>query len=295
MLRIEVRELQFLTAVAENRGFKRAAEQLAISQSAISQGITGLEAKLNQRLFQRSPFALTEAGERLLLYAQSRAHEELLVLQDLDDIRRGEQSKLSLAVNGSINRYHAPELVLEFCRNNPNARLQLEELPSRQVLQAVVNGGAELGIGPFQRQMPALNSVPLFEEVRTLVVAKSHHMIEQLRSKPEAALANLPLRASYLDDPEERPGTQKIRDYFKGVWEVRSISLRLHLLAQGHAIGFIGDQILVQEALCQDLEEVRGLPFSRIRRSVGLVMRRDSTLSVGAQRFVKLCRERWPS
>ena len=110
--RIESRELQILVAVAENRGFKRAADSLHLSQSAVSQAIAGLEQKLGQGLLQRSPLELTDAGERLLTYAQGQAREQAVLLQDLEDIRRGEQAKLSLAVNGSINRYHLPGLAL---------------------------------------------------------------------------------------------------------------------------------------------------------------------------------------
>ena len=292
-MRLETRELQILVAVAESRGFKRAADQLTLSQSAVSQAISGLERKLSQRLIQRSPFALTEAGMRILTYAQSQGREEALLRQDLEAIRRGEQSKLSLAVNGTINRYHAPELVLDYCEHNPNARLQLDELPSRQVIQAVVRGAVELGMGPLQTHMPALDAVPLYEELRTLVVSRDHLDIETLRDDPETSLARLPLLASYLDDPEERPGAQRIRDHFSRVWQVRSISLRLRLLAAGHAVGYVSDQVLVQEPLCERLEEVAGLTFSRIPRSVGIFYRKDSTLSPGARRFVKLCRERW--
>ena len=282
-----------LVAVAECRGFRRAAEQLAVSQSAVSQAITGLETKLGQRLLQRRPVELTDAGERLLTYAQSHAREESQLLRDLEGIRRGAQARLSLAVNPTINRYHAPELVLDYCERQPDARLQLDELPSRQVIQAVVNGTAELGMGPFQRQMPALDCIPLYEELRILVVAAQHPARRALGSDPLAALTELPLLASYLDDPEERPGERRIRDHFSQVWEVRSISLRLKLLAAGRALGYVSDQLLVQEPLCRDLVEVAGLPFSRIPRSVGIFFRRDATLSPGARQFVKLCRERW--
>ena len=295
MSRVETRELHILAAVVENRGFKRAADSLHLSQSAVSQAIAGLEQKLEQRLLHRTPLSLTAAGERLLTYAQHHAREEALLLQDLEDIRRGEQSKLALAVNGTINRYHLPDLALAYCERNPNARLQLDELPSRQVLQAVVSGAAELGMGPFQRYMPALDALPLYDELRTLVVSSRHPLINELRANPLEALARIPLLASYLDDPEERPGTERIRDRFSRVWEVRSISLRLRLLAAGHAVGYVSDQVLVQEPLCEAVEEIAGLPFSRISRSVGLVYRKDSALSPGARRFVKLCQERWPS
>lgn len=292
-LRLETQELRVLTAVAECRGFKRAAEQLAVSQSAVSQAITGLERKLDQRLFHRRPLELTEAGMRLLTYAQSQAREEAQLLGDLVAIRQGEQSQLSLAVNGTINRYHAPELVLDYCAQHPFARLTLDELPSRQVIQAVVSGAAELGMGPFQSHMPALESIPLFDELRILVMAAGHPAIAQVRREPETSIGELPLLASFLDEPEERPGAQRIRDHFSRVWEVRSISLRLRLLAEGHAVGYVSDQLLVHEPLCEQLEEVAGLAFSRIPRSVGIFYRKDAVLSAGARRFVKLCRARW--
>ena len=292
-IRLETQELRVLTAVAEHRGFKRAAEQLAVSQSAVSQAITGLERKLDQRLFLRRPLELTEAGMRLLTYAQNQAREEAQLMGDLGAIKLGEQSNLSLAVNGTINRYHAPALVLDYCRQHPYARLHLDELPSRQVIQAVVSGAVELGMGPFQSHMPALESIPLYDELRTLVVAVDHPSIADLRAAPAKALVELPLLASFLADPEERPGNQRIRDHFSRVWEVRSISLRLRLLAEGHAVGYVSDQLLVHEPLCEDLEEVAGLAFSRIPRSVGVFYRKDAVLSAGARRFVKLCRERW--
>ena len=91
-MRLETQELRILVAVAEHRGFRRAAEQLSISQSAVSQAVTGLERKLGQKLLRRRPVELTDAGMRLLTYAQSHAREEAQLLQDLEGIRRGGQA-----------------------------------------------------------------------------------------------------------------------------------------------------------------------------------------------------------
>jgi DNA-binding transcriptional LysR family regulator len=292
-MRIETQELRILAAVVENRGFNRAADKLSISQSAVSQAVAGLERKLDQRLLERSPLAPTEAGMRLLTYAQHQAREEELLLGDLRDIRRGQSARLSLAVNSAINRYHAPSLLDAYCTHHPYARLKIEELPSRQVIQAVVAGTAELGMGPFQTHMPAVECLPLFDELRTLVISRHNPHAERILERPVEGLAELPLLASYLDDPEDRPAMQRIRDHFSRVWEVRSIGLRLELLAAGHAVGYVSDLLLAHEPLCEDLVEVAGLPFSRIPRSVGLFYRKDESLSEGARNFVTLCREKW--
>ena len=68
-MRLEMQELRVLAAVIESNGFKRAAEKLYISQSAVSQAVASLERKLDQRLLQRKPLELTEAGQRILTYA----------------------------------------------------------------------------------------------------------------------------------------------------------------------------------------------------------------------------------
>ncbi|MCZ6829228.1 MAG: substrate-binding domain-containing protein, partial [Gammaproteobacteria bacterium] len=167
------------------------------------------------------------------------------------------------------------------------------ELPSRQIIQAVVTGAVELGMGPFQTHMPAFHCQPLFDEVRTLVVSRRHPLAQQLLDDPEAVLSQVPLLASYIDDPEERPAMQRIRDHFSQVWEVRSISLRMELLAAGYGVGYVSDLVLANEPLSAELAVVEGVPFARIGRSVGLFYRKDSDLSTGARTFLDLCRARW--
>ncbi len=292
-MRLETQELRIFAAVIENNGFKRAADRLHISQSAVSQAVANLERKLDQRLLQRKPLEVTEAGRRILAHAQHAAREEELLLADLTDIKQGQRAKLSLAVNSAINRYHAPELLQQYCAQNPYARLQIEELPSRQIIQAVISGGVEVGMGPFQTNMQAFHCQPLFDEVRTLVVSRHHPLIRTLMEDPMSALSQVPLVASYIDDPEERPAMQRIRDRFSQVWEVRSITLRMELLAAGYGVGYVSDLVLAKEPLSAELAVLEALPFARIARSVGVFYRRDSSLSSGASKFVELCQQRW--
>ena len=87
---------------------------------------------------------------------------------------------------------------------------------------------------------------------------------------------------------------QRIRDRFSQVWEVRSIGLRLELLAAGYGVGYVSDLVLAKEPLGEELVVVDSLPFARIGRSVGLFYRKDSSLSAGAQSFLQVCRQRWP-
>lgn len=295
MIRIENQELRVFAAVVEQNGFNKAAEQLCVTQSAVSQALANLERKLDARLLHRSPLRLTEAGARFLVYARNNAIEEERVLTDISEIQQGEAASLSLAVNSMINRYHAGTLINRYCGLHPFAQLSIEEMPSREIISAVMSGRVELGIGPFQTNMRAFEMINLFQETRSLVISRHYPDVEKVMAMPEQNLSQVPLIASFIDDAEDRPGGRRIRDHFSRHWQVRSISLRLELLAAGRGAGFVSDQVLVEDKLCEDLLVIDKLPFARIRRTVGILYRRGSELSEGAKKFIDICTKRWPS
>jgi len=274
MIRIENQELRVFAAVVEQNSFNKAAEQLCISQSAVSQALANLERKLDVLLLHRSPMKLTEAGARLLIHARNTAAEEERVLTDLSAIQQGEEASLSLAVNSMINRYHAGALIN---------------------ISAVMSGRVEFGIGPFQTNVRAFDTIDLFQEIRSLVISRDYPGVDKLMAEPEQYLNQVPLIASYIDDAEDRPGGRRIRDHFSRHWKVRSISLRLELLAAGRGAGFVSDQVLLEDKMCANLLVIDKLPFARIGRTVGIFYRRGTELSEGARKFIEICTKRWPN
>src|SRR5687768_17867291 len=89
MPRADLNDLQVFLAVARERGFTRAAAQLGVSQSALSQTVRGLEARLGLRLLARTTRrgAPTEAGERLLRTLGPRFEEIDAELQGVRESR----------------------------------------------------------------------------------------------------------------------------------------------------------------------------------------------------------------
>ncbi|MFB0969950.1 MAG: LysR family transcriptional regulator, partial [Pseudomonadales bacterium] len=63
-IHIDINEIRVFKAVYDNNGFKKAADKLFVTQSAVSQTIANLEHKLDGLLLQRNPLKLTEAGVR---------------------------------------------------------------------------------------------------------------------------------------------------------------------------------------------------------------------------------------
>jgi DNA-binding transcriptional LysR family regulator len=290
-MQIERNELRCFQAVIETGGFSRAAERLDLSQSAVSQTIANLEHRLGTVLLRRGhPPQLTEAGIRLLRFAEKVLNEERETLADIAQIKSGALSTLSLALAPATNARFGVALLRDFCERNPLTRLKVVVAPSREIVHGVSDGRWELGFGPFQHSMPEYFSFhPCFPETRRLMIAADHPARAALRKDPVAALHTLPLITSYLEDSARRPGSQRIRNAFGSVWEVSHMELRLALAAERKGATFVTDLIEPPEGLVP----VEGLPFSNIERQVGVYYLRHQALSQAGARFLALCREKW--
>ena len=291
-MQIERNELRCFQAVIEAGGFSRAAERLDLSQSAVSQTIANLEHRLGAVLLRRGqPPQLTEAGIRLLRFAESVLNEERETLADIAQIKSGALATLSLALSPAANARFGVALLRDFSQRNSLTRLKVVVAPSREIVHGVSDGRWELGFGPFQHSMPEYFAFhPCFSETRRLMIAADHPSREALSRDPEAALRTLPLITSYLDDSARRPGGQRLRNAFGSVWEVSHMELRLALAAEGKGATFVSDLVT---SVPPELVAVEGLPFSRIERQVGVYYLRHQPLSQAGARFLALCREKW--
>jgi DNA-binding transcriptional LysR family regulator len=287
-MQIERHEIRVFSAVVEESGFSRAAERLSISQSAVSQAVANLEHKLDTQLLMRGKQPeLTEAGNRVFRYAQIVLKEEQATLEDIQQIRTGALSTLSLAVNSMVNRCFAPALLLEFCDRNPLTRLKLDVAPSKEIIYGVDDDRWELGFGPFQSRMPGhFVTRSCLQERRQLVVHENHPAFRTFMDAPEQAIADATLLTSYLDDGIKLGGGARLRDAFQGVWEISNLDLRLALAEAGKGVTYLSDHLLKDLA---GLHVIEGLNLSAIDRQVGLYYKKHKPLTEGAKRFVAIC------
>ncbi|MFT6287510.1 MAG: DNA-binding transcriptional LysR family regulator [Alcanivorax sp.] len=293
-MRFENSELRAFRAVIEEGAFKRAAEALHLSQSAVSQAVAGLESKLETPLVLRGKkLGLTDAGRRVFDHAVEVLRDEEQTLEDLALLRKGGLETLNLALSASINRFYAPELISAYYQRNPGIRLKLAELPSRSIIYAVLSGNAELGMGPFQKHMPAFDTIALYSDSRHLVVSPCHPQYQQMMEGEARVLKQTPLIASALDNPDMRPSIQRLRDQFSTVWEVSSLSLRIHMVAEGMGVAFIDARLLREHPQCRDFTIMDDVSFGRIEKQVGLYYQAGKKLSKSAQDFIDLCAEKW--
>jgi DNA-binding transcriptional LysR family regulator len=163
--RIDLTSLQLFVAVCELGSIGRAAEREFIAASAVSKRLSDLEATLDTPLLYRHTRGvdLTPAGESLLHHARS-------VLFSLEKMQ-GELSEYADGVRGHV-RVHAsisavvqflPEDLGRFIQDHPEVKIDLEEHLSTEVLRAVQEGAADLGIcntGVLKARAPTGYALP---------------------------------------------------------------------------------------------------------------------------------------
>lgn len=194
--KMELRQIQYVVALAETLNFGRAADMLGIGQPAVSQQIARLERELGVVLFERSSRSvrLSDAGERLA--PQARA--VLAALAQADSAARGVgvernvQTRLgsSAGLGARLDR-----LLVALKSSSPTVTVELVRSPRATRLDMVRSG--QLGC-TFVRGMesaPGLDLVQVWEDA-LLVVVPAHHPAADHDAVSLADLAQLPLRLS---------------------------------------------------------------------------------------------------
>ncbi|WKE64585.1 LysR family transcriptional regulator [Gallaecimonas kandeliae] len=291
-MRLENGELRTFHTLARTGGFRAAAKELHLTQSAVSQAIKQLETKLGQPLLIRErPIKLTEAGRRLYRHADDQLRQEQLVLGDLARLARGANQQLSVAIDSTNNRFAGPDLIAQFSQQWPETRLRIIEQPSRDIVQSVMSGEVELGLGPFETRMPQFECIPIYEETRRLLVSPTHPLHQQQMSLSQ--LRKIPLVVSSLDEPDQRPYQEKLRDRFQMIWQISSLNLRLNLIDRGLAVGYVSDRVTCELPQVQHLRALSEFEFAAIQRQVGIFFRKGRELSPAALDFIGVCKDYW--
>jgi DNA-binding transcriptional LysR family regulator len=161
-LRIELRHLAALRAVAEEGSFGAAAAKLGYTQSAVSQQIATLERAVGERLIDRPGgprrVSLTEAGEVLLGHAERVVAGMEAAWADLQALASGDSGTLRVGTYQSVGARILPELMRRFVALRPGVEVHLTESTSDQELLDLVERGEvdlsftvlPLADGPFE-------------------------------------------------------------------------------------------------------------------------------------------------
>lgn len=190
---MELHQLRYFAAVAEQASFTRAAERCFVSQPSLSQQIINLEKELGQPLIERlgRTVRLTDAGKAFYERA-------VKILGAVDEARECVQHETgwkegTLAIGGilTVAPYLLPDLVREFRKRLPEARVSVRENFTAAVVQDCLSGELDLGIVALPIDDERLIVEPLFTE-ELLLAMPARHPLSRKRTITPADVAEQP-------------------------------------------------------------------------------------------------------
>ena len=188
---LKLEALEQFVAVARTRNFTRAAEELHLSQSALSRSIQKLEEQLGQPVFERKPreVLLTDLGTLLL----KRATDILKLVEDTfsELSEAGRRGRIRLGVIPTIAPYFLPGLLSRFSQEHPDIGVLLQEDTTEELIRRCSHGDIDLAILALPVIAKYIEVEALFEEELLLVVA-SGHPLEKVRNITAASVDAYP-------------------------------------------------------------------------------------------------------
>jgi LysR family transcriptional regulator, transcriptional activator of the cysJI operon len=174
---MDTRQLAAFCAVVDRRSFSQAAEQLGVTQPAVSLQIRSLEKRLGQRLIDRSGRRVepTEAGQRLYRSAQRLLALEQQLLEEVAGEGEGELSgRLEIGCSTGPGATILPLLLCEFQEANPGVAISLSVSDTQHVVDAVARRELELGIVGATPRHRSVAYEPFFRDEVVLVCPPDH-------------------------------------------------------------------------------------------------------------------------
>jgi LysR family transcriptional regulator, hydrogen peroxide-inducible genes activator len=173
---MNLRELQYLVALADHRSFKRAAEACLISQPTLSTQIRKLEEELGVALFERSPrnVMLTPAGQDAVTRARRILGEVEEMRREARRQGRPEAGMVRLGVFPTLGPYLLPHVMPRIRARFPELELRLVEEKSDPLLERLREGKLDAAVLALPVHDANLHCEPLFDEPFMLAVPKGH-------------------------------------------------------------------------------------------------------------------------
>jgi DNA-binding transcriptional LysR family regulator len=290
---VDLSHLEVLVAVAQEKGFSRAAERLHRTQPAVSQTIRRLEEELGKRVFDRSSKdgTLTDAGRVLYAYALqilNLRRDARAAIQELGDLHRG---KLVIAAN-EYTVVHLLPLVSAYRTRHPNIKLEVKRSLASEIPSELLRRDAEIGLLTYRPAQPGLAGMPVARDDLALLVAPDH----RLARRASVSIRELGAE-SFLAHNVRSPYRERVVQTFDRyrtplniVIELPSLDAIKRLVERGLGVALMPRRVAQDEIARGDLVAIT-VREMRFRRLVHVVYRDGADLSHAARAFLACARE----
>lgn len=230
---IETSQLQTLVAVTKAKSFSKAAEDLGVTQSAISQSIKNLEGKLEIKIFKRSGknVVLTPEGERLYQFGSHFLSEMKDTLDDLQSDKELMRGKVRIGTLTGIGKSWLAHEIVVYAKENPDLRLSVRMGHQEELLSDFENNVLDILILP-EDELPTHGEREFFlEEKSTLVFPKDN---KEFSFKSKLTLSQLEQLPTILFDKDDQLFFKWCRSKFKSI--PKKMNIRFTVNSHGHML-----------------------------------------------------------
>lgn len=230
---IETSQLQTLVAVTRARSFSKAAGDLGVTQSAISQSIKNLESKLDIKIFKRSGknIVLTPEGDRLYQFGSHFLSEMRDTLDDLKSDKESMRGKVRIGTLTGIGKSWLAHEIVIYAKENPDLILSVRVGHQEDLLRDFENNILDILILP-EDELPTHGEREFFIEEKATLVFPKNNLDFHFKSK--LTLEKLEKLPAVLFDNDDHLFYKWCRVKFKAV--PKKLNIRFTVNSHGHML-----------------------------------------------------------
>ena len=290
---MDLDQLHTFLEIVRLKSFSKAAQTCYRTQPAISAQVRQLEQELGATLFERfgTKISLTVAGRIFAEYAEqilSLRRKAQDAINELEKVPRGE---LIIAANEATCIYVLPGVFAEFKKQFPNVQLHVDRSYGTRVVQAVLDNLADFGITQLPVHEKKLQVVNIHSDEINLLVPGGHRLASYERVMP----SDLLMEALLL--PKTGTTRARLNAWLDPVIEDLHVSMELdstemikRFVMANLGLSFLAASHCREEVASGRLACVPLGPEPMVRR-IGLIYRRDKSLSKAALGFIQVTRD----
>lgn len=293
-MKIDTLGIQAFMAIADEGSFRKAADALHISQTALTRRLQNLEANLGVKLVERTTrsVALTRIGSDFLPHGHRLLTELGTALLEIRVSGKAQRGDITIACVPTVSVHYLPRIIKEYSARYPDNRIKILDYVSSGVTEAVLRREAEFGIRQDGSQHPELTSIPLLRDRFVLICRDDHPLADrkefswkQLQAYPLILPSHVMTNRALLDAALGADNLA-LQSYF----EVQRSSTAVGMVAEGVAAAVV-PRLAVQRSAYPNIRVV-AMTEPVVSWTLVLLSRRKAHLSPAAQALYEMLREK---
>lgn len=291
---LNLKQLEAFYLVVKTGSYTKAAEELNVTQPAVTMQVKSLERSLNLRLIEQlgKKFQLSEAGELLYQYAGrifDLVDESSEKMRDFKKLVRG---TLKIGTTKNYARYIMPSVLSEFQKTFPRIKVILDEGNSEDMARTVLEGKNELALISQLNLDRKIKSI-FFSTVEFVLVVSPEHRFSQRKSVSLRELNGEPVILREKGSGSRAAVLRKFQEY--GIWpsviiEASSLDFIVGYVKQNKGVSFMFEPD-IKEELDKRFLNVIPIEEGNIIFFTDLIYDSEKSLSPPAQAFTKMVQE----